>query len=234
MITITGELTTSAYVDIKKIVNRIAGNVGATINIDRQSPEIAEGVDSGGAGDQGIMVGYACNETESFMPLEYELARDLCRFIYARHQEDGKTQVTIDTEDPKTIIALVASFRGIKSGSLEELVIEWAKEQKKNVVNAYLNPAGDWNIGGFDADTGLTGRKIVVDSYGPRVPIGGGSYSGKDATKMDRSGAYMARKIAVDILKAKKAKEVMISIAYAIGKKEPIAVEKMIVGGGLS
>jgi S-adenosylmethionine synthetase len=179
-------------------------------------------VDIGGAGDQGIMTGYACNETESFMPKEYELARMLCKKIYEKYPYDGKTQITIDGE---RVLAVVASFQNSKSSDLEVLV--------RSLIAAdeyFINPAGEWTVGGFDADSGLSGRKIVIDNYGPEVGIGGGSFSGKDYTKVDRSGAYMARKIAVDYLKKYHAKEVRVKLAYAIGKKEPL-MDSAIVDG---
>lgn len=223
IITVTGEITTNAYVDIPYLVHSVVGpNYGVQVNLVRQSPEIASGVDSGGAGDQGIMVGYACNETRALMPLEYVLARDLCKDLYSVYQADGKTQVTVDENDE--IVAVVASWCGIDSNELLGLIDGWL--MKKNTINKdcyrYVNPAGKWDIGGFDADTGLTGRKIVMDAYGPRVPVGGGAYSGKDASKVDRSAAYMARKLAVDYLKQSQAKECTVHLAYAIGRKEPL------------
>lgn len=215
LITINGEVTSQSDVDVEKIVKDIVGkDYKVIINIAKQSPEIARGVDTGGAGDQGIMIGYACNETKNHMPLEYELARNLCMKIYEKYPYDGKTQVTIENGGIKTV---VASFQKTKSNQLLALV--------KKIIKAkeyLINPAGEWTQGGFDADTGLSGRKIVIDNYGPRIPTGGGSFSGKDYTKVDRSGAYVARKIAVDYLKKYKAKEVLVRLAYAIGKKDPV------------
>ncbi len=184
------------------------------INITHQSPFIAHGVDTGGAGDQGVMVGYACNETKSLMPLEYELAKNLCLNIYKKYPYDGKTQVTIDG---KKVTAVVASFQNTKTPELEKLVRRLIKSEKY-----FINPAGEWPVGGFDADSGLSGRKIVVDAYGPNVPVGGGSFAGKDLTKVDRSGAMMARKIAVELLKKHKAKEVLVKLAYVIGVQQPV------------
>ena len=160
------------------------------------------------------MVGYACDETESLMPLEYELAKNLCLEIYKKYPYDGKTQVTIDG---KKVIAVVASFQNTKSDELEKLVKKLIQSEQY-----FINPAGEWPVGGFDADSGLSGRKIVVDAYGPNVPVGGGSFAGKDMTKVDRSGAMMARKIAVDLLKKHKAHEVSVKLAYIIGKAEPV------------
>ena len=232
IVTVTGELTTTGFIDIPKIVHRIAGNVGVQTNIVPQSLEIAQGVDIGGAGDQGIMIGYACNETPNYMPLEYELARSLCRFIYKRFPYDGKTQVTIEDGE---IVAIVASFQNVPRASLLGVVNQWllgteTPTKEGDIPLVYINEAGDWSQGGFDADTGVTGRKIVVDAYGPRVPVGGGAFSGKDPSKVDRSAAYMARKIAVDYLKANNFKEVGVAIAYVIGRPEPLAVHIVVDG----
>lgn len=224
IITITGELTTGAYINAREIAQRIAGDeYGVQTNIVTQSSEIANGMDTGGAGDQGIMVGYACDETPELMPLEVMLARKLNRFIYNRFPYDGKTQVTLDSETKK-IKSIVASFQNTLATELKVLIRDYLLSNGLNSENIefYCNPAGDWNQGGFDADTGLTGRKLIVDNYGPRIPIGGGAFSGKDSTKVDRSAAYMARRIAVDILREHKAHEVYVTLAYAIGVTEPI------------
>lgn len=230
IITITGELTTEAYVNPRKIAHQIAEkSYGVQVNIVEQSHEIANGVDTGGAGDQGIMVGYATNETLEMIPLETKLARSLNKFIFSRYPFDGKTQVTLVGNRVSTV---VASFQNIPKADLDRLVMQWIEYEKINPrdMNIYCNPAGDWELGGFDADTGLTGRKIMVDNYGPRIPVGGGAFSGKDATKVDRSGAYMARKIAVDILKARQAKEVYCYLAYAIGMAEPLQATVLVDG----
>jgi len=221
IITITGELTTKAELNIPAIVREIVGdNFGIQTNIVKQSREIAQGVDTGGAGDQGIMVGYACNENETLMPQEIYLAKSLCRFIYQIHPQDGKVQITINNGGVETI---VASFCAVTQAELAALVNEWLLQMNIEAVNnIYLNPAGDWSQGGFSADTGVTGRKLACDNYGPQIPIGGGAFSGKDATKVDRSGAYMARKIAVDLLKKYEAKEVLVKLAYSIGVAEPV------------
>lgn len=234
LITINGEVTSHANPDIEAIVKDIVGTDYKIIsNIVAQSGEIAQGVDIGGAGDQGIMKGYATSATAEYLPLEYVLARDLCQKIYKVYPFDGKTQVTV--EDGK-VIAVVVSFQNTKNDELLKLV-------KENIeAKEYLiNPAGEWVVGGFDADTGLSGRKLIIDNYGPEVPIGGGSFSGKDYTKVDRSGAYMARKIAVEILEQRKAHEVFVKLAYAIGKKDPVmqivvidGVEEKLVGYDLS
>lgn len=227
LITITGELTTNAYVDIPAIVRGIVGEkYGIQTNIVKQSPEIANGVDTGGAGDQGIMVGYACRDNDSKIPQELYLARDLCHFIYSRHKEDGKTQITINGKGE--IKTIVASFCNVPKGELMDIVYDWLESNELTTEDMHCNPAGDWNQGGFDADTGLTGRKLAVDNYGPQIPIGGGAFSGKDATKVDRSAAYMARKIAVDLLKRHgienggDAIAVTVKLAYSIGVAEPV------------
>ena len=223
-ISISGEVTSKTDVDISKIVKNIVGSeYEIHTYLTRQSHEIAQGVDSGGAGDQGIMMGYATRETQSFMPLEYELARNVCREVYAKYPFDGKAQVTIEGDKVRTVIA---SFQNTKTAELLKLV--------RGLITAdeYLvNPAGEWILGGFDADSGLSGRKIVIDNYGPEVGVGGGSFSGKDYTKVDRSGAYMARRIAVDYLqKDPNATIVHTKLAYAIGKREPVMAIALIDG----
>jgi len=228
IITITGEITTTAKVDIARTARKIVGDkYGIQINVVRQSREIAQGVDRGGAGDQGIMVGYACNENNFFIPQELYLAKSLCRFIYKHHRQDGKTQITI--AENGLVETLVASFCRVGQVELRGLVFSWMKSVGiKKINNIYLNPAGDWTSGGFSADTGVSGRKLACDNYGPQIPIGGGSFSGKDATKVDRSGAYMARKIAVDLLKDYQAKEVLVKLAYSIGLAEPVMAQAII------
>jgi len=227
IITITGELTTDAYVDIPSVVKRVYGKeIGVQTNIVKQSPEIAQGVDTGGAGDQGIMVGYACNENEEMIPQELYLARDLCKKIYEVYPFDGKTQITLDDGEIKTI---VASFQNAPDYSLEQIIFDWL-DNETDGIEIHCNPAGDWTQGGFDADAGVTGRKLVVDNYGPRVPIGGGAFSGKDSSKVDRSAAYMARRIAVDFIKQSKAKEVYVYLAYAIGYDKPVQATAIVDG----
>jgi|TARA_B100000029_G_scaffold148771_1_gene144048 S-adenosylmethionine synthetase len=189
------------------------------VNIVQQSPEISRGVDTGGAGDQGIMVGYACDENDEYVPEEYRLSRSLCRHLYDKFPYDGKTQVT--TRDDRNIF-VVTSFQNVDRVTLHNEVSEWLKTEDYGLMLTHANPAGDWTQGGFDADAGLTGRKLVVDNYGPRVPIGGGAYSGKDPSKVDRSAAYMARHIAVKELKRKGLQECYVYLSYAIGQKEPL------------
>ena len=223
---LTGEVTAREYIDAIPIVKRLAGEVEIIEHIVKQSPEIARGVDTGGAGDQGIMVGYATNETEELLPLETILARRLNQALYERWPYDGKTQVTL--RDGK-LESVVASFQHAKKDELEAAVREFFSARGEEFT-VYANPAGDWDQGGFEADAGLTGRKLVVDNYGPRVPIGGGCFSGKDATKVDRSAAYMARRIAVDYLRQRSASEVYCYLAYAIGKVEPLEATVVIDG----
>lgn len=227
---VTGEITSTAEVDIPAIVKKIAGeNLEVHTKIVKQSPEIAQGVDTGGAGDQGIMVGYACDDTPELLPREVVLARRLNQFIYQKHPYDGKTQITLAPNGE--IESIVASFQNVSSKTLEQLVEAFIKKyQLTGKLELHLNPAGDWNQGGFDADTGLTGRKLIVDNYGPGVAIGGGCYSGKDPSKVDRSAAYMARRVAVDYLRQRHAHEVIVRLAYAIGKAEPL--EKTVIIDG--
>lgn len=224
IISITGEMTTRGYVDIKGIARRIVGDkYGIQINIEKQSPEIAKGVDVGGAGDQGIMIGYACDDNEEMIPQEMYLAKSLCKYLYYRFLEDGKTQITIN--NAKEIVAVVCSFNNVQTDDLRKWTETWlADKAKANDIRLYTNPAGFWSIGSFDADAGLTGRKIVVDAYGPKVPVGGGAFSGKDPSKVDRSAAYMARKYAVELLKKTKSAEIKVRVAYGIGLVKPLMV----------
>lgn len=241
---ITGEITSRAKgVDIPAIVTRITGDDQLKLytNLVQQSSEIAQGVDTGGAGDQGIMIGYACDETPELLPLEVVLSRRLNQFIYAKHPFDGKTQITLvlpdlgaEDQTPR-VSPIVASFQNTSRAELDQIVHEFiAREELQGVdgadITLHLNPAGDWNQGGFEADTGLTGRKLIVDNYGPRIPIGGGCFSGKDASKVDRSAAYMARRVAVDYLRQRHAHEVFVRLAYAIGYAEPL--ERTVVVDG--
>ena len=222
-IDISGEVTSRGQVDIAPLVyETVGGEYGLKERISRQSPEIAAGVDSGGAGDQGIMIGYACDETISLMPKEYELARRLCNLAYEHFPFDGKVQVTLDGDKVETV---VASFQNAPRAALEQ-IMRAAVDAEKYLIN----PAGDWSLGGLEADSGLSGRKIVVDAYGPQVPVGGGSFSGKDFTKVDRSGAFMARRIAVDLLQERSARSVLVKLAYAIGIARPVMIAVTIDG----
>ncbi|MFH1608530.1 MAG: methionine adenosyltransferase domain-containing protein [Patescibacteria group bacterium] len=253
LITINGEITSSGNPDLEFLVKKIvparsafstadAGggqDFDVKINLVKQSLEISRGVDTGGAGDQGIMKGYATSETESMMPREYDLARNLCIKIYEKYPYDGKVQVTLENEKVKTV---VVSFQNTKNSELLELVKSLIKSDltaktQASAVEYLINQSGEWTVGGFDADTGLSGRKIVIDNYGPEIPIGGGSFSGKDYTKVDRSGAYIARKIAVDLLKKNNSnrslsavRQVFVKLAYCIGKPEPVMAVAILDG----
>ncbi len=211
----TGEISSTTKIskaEIEEIIRSIIGNkIKIIINIKEQSPEIARGVDTGGAGDQGIMIGYANDETPELLPKEVVLARRFNQFIYSKFPFDGKTQVTLDGDK---VVKVVASFQNASQAELKRLASEFFQSED---IEYHLNPCGDWTIGGFDADAGLTGRKLAVDNYGPSIPIGGGAFSGKDPSKVDRSAAYIARKIAVDYLRKYKAYEVFVRLAYAIG-----------------
>ena len=225
---VNGEVTidTKREIPIPHLVDEVLGEPeiydethSTSVNIVQQSPEIGRGVDVGGAGDQGIMVGYACDENDEYVPEEYRLARSLCKHIYNKFPYDGKTQVT--TRDDKNLF-VVTSFQNVDRITLHNEVSEWLKGTGYGLMVTHANPAGDWEQGGFDADAGLTGRKLVVDNYGPRVPIGGGAYSGKDPSKVDRSAAYMARHIALKELKRLGLSECWVYLSYAIGEKEPL------------
>lgn len=229
---VTGEVTSKATaINVAEIVRRIAGDVEVIEHIFAQSPEIAQGVDTGGAGDQGIMVGYATDETDEYLPVEVVLSRKLNQYLYETWPYDGKTQITL--QDGK-IVSAVASFQNAPYDDLKSAVESWLDNEslakKADSVELHVNPAGDWQQGGFDADAGLTGRKLIVDNYGPRVPIGGGAFSGKDPSKVDRSAAYAARKIAIDYLKKENAKETYVYLAYAIGHDQPLEATVVIDG----
>jgi len=233
LVYVTGEVTSEYKVtqqEIEDIVREVTkdDNIGVIINLNQQSPEIANGVDNGGAGDQGIMTGYACRENDQYIPQEYFLARELNKFIFEKFPFDGKTQITLDRNG----VRVVASFQNAKNTELYTLVNEFFNQYPQYTLEQiHVNPAGDWSIGGFTADAGLTGRKLAVDNYGPRIPIGGGAFSGKDSTKVDRSAAYMARRVAVDILEQNpEAQEVFVQLAYAIGYDEPLQATAVIDG----
>ena len=228
---VTGEVTSKVKVDIENLVQNIYSKIGYTdkllvdVNIVHQCPEIAIGVDTGGAGDQGIMVGYACDENEEMIPQELYLARKLLRNLPAGFGPDAKSQVTLDENGEVDTVVISAQHKANADfAPLTELA------QTLNPKHIHVNPTGEFVIGGFVADTGLTGRKLAVDNYGPQIPIGGGCFSGKDATKVDRSAAYMARHIAVDYLRAHKCHEVLVKLAYSIGVAEPVMAIAVIDG----
>jgi S-adenosylmethionine synthetase len=222
---LVGEITTKAVVNYgivaKEIYFNLTGKkIRVVSKIVSQAPEIAQGVNGGGAGDQGVMVGYACHDNEAKMPHEIYLAKKLL----LPFEVDGKSQVTI--EDGK-ITNIVLSVQGKTQRELSIYVADFFMKEdrflKNCKVEVFCNNTGSFDVGGFDADTGCTGRKIVIDQYGPRVPVGGGSFSGKDATKVDRSAAYMARYIALQFEKENpKGSDVLVQLAYAIGKAEPV------------
>ncbi len=221
-----GEVTSKGQVDhvaaVKKFYYSLTGKeIEVTSHISAQSPEIAQGVNSGGAGDQGIMVGYACNENELYIPQEMYLARKLLAGL----QVDAKSQVTLEND---VVSSVVISAQGKTQSELLRRVKKCGIGLSAKHI--FANYTGAFEIGGFDADSGCTGRKIVVDAYGPRVPVGGGAFSGKDATKVDRSAAYMARWIALQLLKKQGAQEVVVKIGYAIGLAEPVVKYAVIDG----
>ena len=191
LVYVTGEVTSEYKItdeEIIEVVTDITTDdfIKVIINLNSQSPEIAQGVDTGGAGDQGIMIGYACRDNEQFLPQEYYLSRELNKFVFDKYPYDGKTQVTMNGNS----LRVVCSFQNAPAGELEKLVMQYLEDfPQYHIESLHCNPAGDWNIGGFTADAGVTGRKLAVDNYGPRVPLGGGAFSGKDATKVDRSAA---------------------------------------------
>jgi len=256
-ITIAGQLTTNATIDVEKIVRERIREIGydnsktdmdyrtcnIMVDIEKQSPDIALGVDVGGAGDQGIMFGYACDETESYMPYAIDVAHKLSKRLTEVRKNgtvpffrpDGKTQVTVEYEDgkPKRIETILVSTQHLDNVTTEEVRQAVIEHVIKAVVpsnmideqtNIYVNPTGRFVIGGPYGDTGLTGRKIIVDTYGGYARHGGGAFSGKDASKVDRSAAYMLRHIAKNIVANGYAKKCEIQVSYAIGMKEPLSV----------
>ncbi len=242
---IGGEVTTRGSVNAESIARQVYAGIGyreplsITTHIVRQSPDIAQGVDTGGAGDQGIMYGYATNETPEFLPRATVFAHKLSAglenlrrndptFFWLR--PDGKTQVTI-VDDVITAIVVstqhekTCEWKSMRDEIKKKLVDEVCVDEDISGVRFLFNPTGIFVQGGFEADTGLTGRKIMVDTYGGIIPHGGGAFSGKDATKVDRSAAYMCRLVAKSLVANKKAKQCLVSVAYAIGEAEPVMIE---------
>ena len=239
---IGGEVTTKAKFNAEKIARYVYEDIGykdklkIITNIILQSPDIAMGVDTGGAGDQGIMYGYATDETPEYMPKAVVLVHKLTKGLEDLRKSkkikwllpDGKAQITMDGNK---IITILVSCNHKKSTSLQQIRKEITEKLIKKIVpnlrgvNVLVNPTGRFEVGGFTADTGLTGRKIMVDTYGGLIPHGGGCFSGKDPTKVDRSGAYMCRFVAKNIVARGLAKTCLVSVAYAIGKVDPLMLD---------
>lgn len=271
LVVVGGEITTTGYVDLPVLVRNLLKDIGYThkfgfcyetcsiLNaIGTQSPDIAQGVNVGGAGDQGYMVGYACKETPELMPLPIMLAHKLAKKLAEVRKKDilpylgpdGKSQVTVEYENKKpvrieTVIISCQHTEEILDNTGKKITEEAKQEIIEKVVKPvideklldantkyYVNPAGRFIIGGPRSDTGMTGRKIVVDTYGGALSHGGGAFSGKDPTKVDRSATYMARYIAKNIVKANLADECKVGLTYAIGLSEPISVEIDTFGTG--
>jgi methionine adenosyltransferase len=256
-ITVAGQVTSNGEVDIENLVRNVIKKVGydnektdmdyrtckIDINITKQSSDIAMGVDIGGAGDQGIMFGYATDETENYMPYAIDMAHKLAKRLADVRKEneitylrpDGKTQVTVEYEDdmPKRIDTILISTQHLEEVTMDRLkkdLIEKVinvvvpKEMMDENTKIYINPTGRFVIGGPLGDTGLTGRKIIVDTYGGYSRNGGGAFSGKDASKVDRSASYMLRHIAKNIVANGYAKKCELQVSYAIGMKKPISI----------
>jgi S-adenosylmethionine synthetase len=257
MAIVAGEITTQAVIDHQEVVRSTIAEIGYTrgkygfdaetcavlSSIHSQSPDIAMGVDTGGAGDQGLMFGFACNETEELMPLPIMLAHRLARGLSSCRRDgtlgylrpDGKSQVTVeyDGTKPVRVDAVVVSSQhspDVSQDKIREDVIEKiikptipAGMSDKN-TKIYVNPTGRFVVGGPHGDAGVTGRKIIVDTYGGYAPHGGGAFSGKDPTKVDRSACYMARYIAKNVVAAGLADRAMVQLAYAIGVADPVSL----------
>jgi S-adenosylmethionine synthetase len=254
---VAGEITTSAVIDVQPVVRGTIAEVGYTrgkfgfdaetcavlSTIHSQSPDIAMGVDTGGAGDQGLMFGYACRETDELMPMPIMLAHKLVKGLSCLRRDgtldylrpDGKSQVTIEYDDarPVRVDAVVVSSQHSPLVTNEAMRDDITEQIIKRVIPAemmdkntkiYVNPTGRFVVGGPHGDAGVTGRKIIVDTYGGAAPHGGGAFSGKDPTKVDRSACYMARYIAKNVVAAGIADRALVQLAYAIGVAEPVSV----------
>lgn len=241
LLVIGGEVTSDAKINASKIARTVYHDIGYNEDLEiiervvRQSPDIALGVDQDGAGDQGIMYGYATDETPEYLPKGITLVHKLTKGLENLRREgtlkwlrpDGKAQVTIDGGRVRTVLVSTQHLDTINHSELRDAIIEELIRpiigdiQKVEIL---VNPTGRFVQGGFEADTGLTGRKLMVDTYGGLYPHGGGAFSGKDATKVDRSAAYMARHVAKNLVANGLAKEALVSVAYAIGHAEPLMV----------
>src|SRR5829696_549276 len=254
---VAGEITTSCYVDFPSIVRETIKEVGYTrgkygfdsetcavlSSIHGQSPDIAQGVDPGGAGDQGLMFGYACTETPELMPMPIMLAHKLVRGLSERRRDqsmdylrpDGKSQVSIEYDNGRpvrvdTVVVSTQHSPTVTNNTLREDITEKIvnkvipKEMMDGKTRVLINPTGRFVVGGPHGDAGVTGRKIIVDTYGGAAPHGGGAFSGKDPTKVDRSACYMARYVAKNVVAAGLAERCMVQLAYAIGVAEPVSV----------
>jgi S-adenosylmethionine synthetase len=253
---VAGEVTTTTYVDIADIVRGVIKDIGyvkpeygfeyrtcaVMVALDKQSPDIAQGVNKGGAGDQGLMVGYACRETPELMPLPIMLAHKLAHkqadirrsgdLPYLR--PDGKCQITVEYNEhrPRRVSTVVFSTQHdpdvehatLKHDCIEKIIKPVLGHYNDEDTVYHVNPTGRFVVGGPVADAGMTGRKIIVDSYGGYVPVGGGAFSGKEPMKVDRSAAYMARYIAKNVVAADLAEECIVQLAYAIGIAEPVSI----------
>ncbi len=246
---IGGEVTSQGKVDAAKIAKKIYKNIGYPENLKisahivQQSSDIAQGVDTGGAGDQGIMYGYATNETKEYLPKPLVLAHQLTKGLeilrrsnskFTWLKPDGKSQITLKDGKVKNVLISTQHDEKISQEEIKKLLSEHLikKVVGRGDYEILVNPTGKFVVGGFYADTGLTGRKLMVDTYGGIISHGGGAFSGKDPTKVDRSAAYMARWVAKNIVANGYAKKCMVSIAYAIGKAEPLMVEIETSGSG--
>jgi len=237
VILVCGEVTTRAKVDYAEVARRVYADIGyvdrplVLVNVVEQSPDIALGVDTGGAGDQGIMYGFATDETPEFLPRGVVLAHALTRRLeelrrsgeVAWLRPDGKSQVTVSDGRIATVLVSTQHAADVSQEEIRRIVAARVINAPEG-VEILVNPTGNFVRGGFEADTGLTGRKIMVDTYGGLIPHGGGAFSGKDATKVDRSAAYMARFVARQIVAKKRARQCLVSVAYAIGRAEPVMV----------
>lgn len=242
LLVIAGEVTSKANIDAVEIARKVYKDIGYKDNleiitrIEKQSPDISQGVDYGGAGDQGIMYGYATDETPEYLPKEIVLVHKITKALsdirknnydFKFLKPDGKALVTYHSNKLKTILISVQHIKEIKQKELKsKLVDEFLPSVVDELkdVDILINPTGKFEIGGFAADTGLTGRKIMVDTYCGLIPHGGGAFSGKDASKVDRSAAYFCRYVAKNLVANGLAKKCLVSVAYAIGKIEPLMI----------